>query len=161
MNKQTIKLTTLAFVAIVTATAIFSSCQKDSQILPDTKTENNKTENTAMRPITIGYYFTWDHWGRASRDCAGGGLCNFRLEKIVINLEIAQPVQSDENGNTWVDIPISNDMPAEYNYDFFPVDEDMTFTMDDGDTFMVASGMYPRNNSIGTNGGYRLPIIQL
>lgn len=154
----------MLFVMTMLIALSIVSCTKDAD---DLSTSENliEQENPEFKEIVVGFYFTWDEWGRKKFNCRKGGLCNFRLEEITIDIEFefgfGVPVQTGNNGDHWADIPITESMPADYHYEIFPIDEDIHYTMEDGDTFMVPAGMYPRIETIGEEGGYRLPIIPL
>ncbi len=120
--------------------------------------DEDQTQAANRIDIIVGWYFTWDEWGRKSHDCRRGGLCNFRLEAIVITIGRSAQVQGDHEGNLWLDIPITKDMPIEYSYEFFPIDEDMSFTTENEETYVVKAGLYPINQRISKMGGYRLPL---
>ncbi|PZW37635.1 hypothetical protein LX95_02862 [Mesonia algae] len=124
-------------------------------------TDSTGSSNYTSREIIIGYHFTWDEWGRKKYDCRRGGLCNFRLEAITIEVGFrSAPIQGDENGNLYVEILIDNTMPKEYDYEYFPIDEDISFSFDDEETYTINSGLYEKIDSIGKSGGYRLPLIK-
>ena len=143
-----------AFIAI---SLFMASCAKQEELPSFTK--KNETGSVDRIRILVGAYFTWDEWGRASRDCHGGGLCNFRLEGIWIEVGRCAPVQSDEDGNLFVDVLIDEDMPRDEGIAVLPVDKDITTTYE-GQRYTVRAGEYPLNPELGTMGGYRVPLIQ-
>ncbi len=142
-------------------------CKKQTLTQKTSTIENVKSNNEPVNlktEIVIGYYFTWDDWGRKESDCRSGrGLCNFRLEEIRIDIGFggACPINTDNNGNMWVDIAITPDMPVENDNDNFWIDEDINYTMPNEDVYTVFAGSYQKINSIGDEGGYRIPLSKL
>lgn len=139
--------------------ALLISCSNDQDILENQLTNYESEQVTPKTEIIIGWYFTWDEWGRKSHDCRRSGLCNFRLEAITVTIKSAV-VQGDENGNLFVDIPIDDTMPDEDGFEYFPIDEDITYVLENEDSYTVEAGLYPINMEIGEVGGYRLPLIK-
>ena len=156
MKKIKFFLTTSALLGVIMACST-----SDRELSPELspKTVSNGSTIASKIKVIIGFYFTWDEWGRKSKDCGGGGLCNFRLETISIEIGNKSVVQGDSNGNYWVDIPIVSSMPQEYtNHEYLPVDEDIVHVMKDGTKVILKSGLYPKYSGICDNGGYRLPL---
>jgi hypothetical protein len=112
----------------------------------------------AHRDIVIGFYFTWDEWGRANRNCHKAGLCNFRLEEIRIEVNCV-PVFSKENGELYVQIPVDELIEFEDEQMDFYIDEDLYAVGPDGYTYMIPSGVYEFNPDLFEMGGFELPLI--
>lgn len=157
MKNIKLKFSTLAILAVG---ILMTSCNKSKiEVQGAPVAIEQELGTSSNKDVVTIYWFTWDGWGRKSKDCDGGGLCNFRLEEIEIGFNVA-PVYTDTEGNSWVDIEITDGMPAEYDYAFFPVDEDIISLAADGETFVLPAGLYPLDESIGSAGGYKLPLIQ-
>lgn len=148
------------FLAIVGI--VFASCKKEEVKIDASK--NNFTseinESAETRDVVVGFYFTWDEWGRKSYGCKKGGLCKFRLETIKVGFGYSAPVITDVNNQMSVqvlaDLALDN---QDSNKDFF-VDEDL-FANFDNEIYKVPAGVYPIDNALGTMGGYVLPLIKL
>mgnify|MGYP003303677624 FL=1 len=120
---------------------------------------NNPSERGS---VTVGFYFTWDEWGRKKYDCRGAGLCNFRLVTIEIQISLKSEnyaiVYADNRNSYYVDLPIDEKIVFENNDKLFYIDEDLYAKAPDGNTYKLPAGIYSLNKSIGKMGGYRLPL---
>lgn len=140
----------------------FASCEKKN-VKIDTK-ENISTSGlneTQKSRIVVGFYFTWDEWGRKNENCRKAGLCNFRIETIEIEVGHSTPVITNGiNGNMYVEILADGDLEYQNtNLDFF-IDEDL-YSNFNNETYKVPAGVYQIDNNLGTMGGYTIPLIKL
>jgi len=109
---------------------------------------------------------TWTEWGRVKKGCDGGGLCSWNCEWEDVPVEhplgtvFNDFAKVNPNGDFYLEIPITNSMPAENNYLTLPVDEDIYYTSTTGDTWLMEAGEYPLDPSIGSQGGYLVPLIE-
>ena len=136
------------------------SFQEDLMISSGSKldVENNSNNSNFDRKIVVGITIGWDEWGRKRFDCGRAGLCRIRIKTITIGNREA-PIYRDENGNLFADILIDLELlNSGENLDFLPIDEDIYFTHNDGTVFLAKKGFYPKNNNLGKDGGYTLPI---
>lgn len=118
---------------------------------------------------------SWDGWGRASRDCAGWGLCHahgfycthdnvpvncFGSSKVVAGATLQQ---EEETGNYYMLILLNEPMPKEQSdeYNTLPVDKDISVkVVDEKDEkeLTILAGEYSFDEKLGTNGGYKVSI---
>lgn len=133
------------------------SCQKTEILKTNQSNENFQLNDKQSGPI-IGFFFTWDEWGRKTRDCHKAGLCNFRLEEIEIGW-FCVPVQQDENGEYYVEIYFDDSIEFEDEEHTFYIDEDLYTKTPKGDLVLLPEGEYSSNPEIGKMGGVRLPLV--
>lgn len=148
----------LVFIGIV-----FLACTKESINQEQKKNELGQTFNE--KGIVVGFYFTWDEWGRKSKNCHRAGLCNFRLEKIEIQIKSVPakyaPVQSDGSGNLYVEILADKDLEFDDSAHNLFIDEDIYSTGPDGKIYRLPKGIYPLISDLGDLGGYKLPLYKI
>ncbi len=138
------------------------SCEKE-EVKIDTYEMTSTAELNEFQKslIVIGFYFTWDEWGRKSENCRKAGLCDFRLETIEIEVGHSTPVITNgTNGNMYVEILADEDLEYQNsNLNFF-IDEDL-YADFNNESYKVPAGVYQIDNNLGTMGGYVLPLIKL
>ncbi len=138
----------------------FTSCEKEEINHPES-TKNSQFEETLESRIVIGFYFTWDEWGRKDEDCQGKGLCNFRLETIEIEIGHCTPVLTHgANGNMYIEILADEDLVSQNSNSNFYIDEDI-YDQFNNETYKVPAGVYQINPNLGNVGGYVIPLIKL
>jgi hypothetical protein len=125
------------------------SCQKAEVFKTNQSNENLQLSDKQAGPI-IGFFFTWDEWGRKNRDCRKAGLCNFRLEEIEIGW-FCVPIQQEDNGDYYVEF-------EDEEHTFF-IDENLYAKTPKGDWIMLPKGEYPTEPEIGEIGGVKLALV--
>ena len=143
------------FLAIVGIGLV--SCQK-AEILKTNQSSVNYQLNEKQAGPIIGFFFTWEEWGRKRRGCDKAGLCYFRLEKIEIGW-FSVPIQQDENGDYYVEISFDESIEFEDEEHTFYIDEDLYASTPNGDLIMLPEGEYSSNPEIGEMGGVKLPLV--
>lgn len=134
----------------------FFSCEKDANLTMQNQDETSVV--SAKVDIIIGFYFTWDDWGRKKYKCNGSGLCNFRIETIEISIGKNAPINKNSKGELFVTIPVDKDLKFEDSMKNLYIDENLFSKGPDDKLYMVPEGVYQINTSIGKFGGYILPI---
>ncbi|HBG70573.1 MAG: hypothetical protein A2W93_02285 [Bacteroidetes bacterium GWF2_43_63] len=134
----------------------FVSCSKN-EIVKNDKESNDVPLLKAAEPI-IGFFFTWDEWGRKKRDCHKAGLCNFRLDEIEIDL-YSVPVQQNEEGDYFVILEFDKSIDFEDDLKNFYIDEDLLAKAPNGTLVKVPFGVYKFNADLGEMGGVELPLF--
>jgi hypothetical protein len=143
--------------------------QEQTKLSPTPETSQVETISSAPEPDEGGpkrLRCTWTDWGRAKKGCDGGGLCNWDCEWEDVPVDNpASTIFNDfakrtSTGDYYLEIPISSSMPAENNYQTFPVDEDIYYTSSTGDIWLMEAGEYPIDLTIGNQGGYNVPLIK-
>ncbi len=157
------KIAMIALVASFTG-LLFSGCEKEKVNHTTPISSQNEGLNFSKGTIVV-FYFTWDEWGRAKSNCNGGGLCNFRLERVELHIDLQKssadytsPVYKDENDNYYVEIPIDTDFVFEDDTKCLYVDEDIEALAPDGQYYILKAGTYSYHNNIGDLGGYLLHL---
>ncbi|MFT4061961.1 MAG: hypothetical protein QM642_06350 [Edaphocola sp.] len=164
-------LTTTAVTVGLFGMTMFYSCQKESTEITDSTSKANEPmqimssseSSTEMSSITLEWRWIWDEWGRAKRDCAGGGLCNFRRDPEQQGNNVASFKQSpffqDENGSYYVEVWVDEDLVFEDSSKKLYIDEDIINVGSDGITVVAPKGEYPINMSLGVYGAYEIPVM--
>ncbi len=143
------------FLALIGIT--FISCQKTE--LSETKKSNENLQlNEKQAGPIIGFYFTWERWGRKKKNCDGAGLCYFRIKKIRLGW-FSVPIQQDENGEYYVEIFFDDSIKFEDEKHTFYIDENLFAKTPEGDRVMLPEGEYLSNPDLGEMGGVRLPLV--
>jgi hypothetical protein len=133
------------------------SCQKAEVFKTNQSNENLQLSDKQAGPI-IGFFFTWDEWGRKNRDCRKAGLCNFRLEEIEIGW-FCVPIQQEDNGDYYVEIYFDDSIEFEDEEHTFFIDENLYAKTPKGDWIMLPKGEYPTEPEIGEIGGVKLALV--
>ncbi len=147
------------FFSLVTILALASftlSCEKEN-----VETQENATSLTANKWYI--FYATWEEWGRASRNCAGWGLCNF---ESCWTCEIAdrpgvhtgKVVYNDETGKGTLSIEL--DQSEEIQIE--AITWELPFTVDKdivNDNVTVRKGIYKFDSKVGPYGGYLVDVL--
>lgn len=123
------------------------------------------------------FYADWDQWGRTSRNCKGFGLCNFtscwfcctdEMDNIVpcgeqdeVLTPNAHRIKIDDDTKTgflYIELDINDPVQRAAIHDgsLFYVDEDLT-----DENFKVHKGIYSIDKSVGSHGGYKIPVTQI
>lgn len=144
------------FILLLSSILIFSSCHKDLDN-PYQRTDEEVVINPKI-DIVIGFYFTWDEWGRKKYNCHGAGLCRFRLEAIVVSIGKSTPVNINAKGELFVEVPVDDDLIFEDTEKNFYIDEDLFAPAPDSKIYMIPKGVYKFNSSLGEKGGILLPL---
>lgn len=144
----------------------FIGCEKE-EINGAPFSKHQKEEQISTKGSIVVFYFTWDEWGRKKKNCAGGGLCNFRLESVELYIGFlrssfchASPVYKDDKNNYYVEIPIDDNFIFEDETKCLYVDEKIEALGPDGNLYMVNAATYPYYKQIGDLGGYRIPLVK-
>ncbi len=145
----------IAFLGI-----IMLSCSKTTDLIPNPVSGKNSevvvTSSSESSKVIIGIWVSWSEWGRARRNCEGWGLCNYNWG-WTYGGEKSAPVYAEPNGKMYVNILIDA-IPEGENVQFLIIDEDLTSTGANGDTYLIKKGEYPLNSSLGSLGGYKVGI---
>lgn len=161
------KKTFLSVAILVVCFLVFWGCQKESPsklaIGPD----------VTLQPragIKI-YTACWEEWGRTSQNCEGWGLCEFEdcwfWQDPCCGEEAYSGVIDfdDDEEKYFLTIKLANrdfleigaalsELPLYIDEDIIEeaLDEDWSY-------LKIEAGVYPYLPNIGSNGGYRIPII--
>jgi len=164
-------------IAISMLGLLFASCEKqdqktafDENTLPERlKFESFNLSNFPDRESVTILKVEWDEWGRAKKDCEGWGLCNatwtwFPTEEK--SAQVTSPAYStivqfdSQQGKYYIDILLSEMVPADISIDLYPLAIDESFTPYTaavlGTDLTFNAGEYPYDSSLGTHGGFRI-----
>ena len=173
---KNIKIAILTIASVIISTIIFTSCSKEraenitfdentiSKRLKfvDVTTRINSVQNrndSASKLVIV----SWDEWGRASRKCAGWGLCNaewFYFEtRIVRNNSSILEFNSIVN-KYYIDILLAEQVPSDIPNSSLTFGIDQNFEINTkeaiGKNLIFKQGQYPFINDLGNFGGYRI-----
>ncbi|MCJ7934712.1 MAG: hypothetical protein MUW56_14065 [Chryseobacterium sp.] len=144
-------------IAVLTLFSCETESRTDSNDLNSnlTKTEKVKTNSTAKLSI---FQASWDEWGRASKSCAGWGLCNFQSCWFCKLGKYTGKVEVDEftmEGFLYVALDPTDATQAQAikTQETFFVDQDIN-----NSNAVVYKGEYKFDASIGNYGGYQIPV---
>lgn len=154
-NLKRVLLSSAILIAVI-------GCEKtEIKINRDENNDISEPIESKESRIVIGFYFTWDEWGRKSENCRKAGLCDFRIETIEIEFGNSTPILTNaQNGDMYVEILADGDLEYQNsNLDFF-IDENL-YTNFNNETYKVPAGVYQIDHNLGTMGGYVLPLIKL
>lgn len=153
----------IALMAFIVGLGL-SGCEKEKVNNTIPTSSQNEELNSSKGTIVV-FYFTWDEWGRKKKNCDGGGLCNFRLERVEIHIGLPKssvghtsPVYKNEKDDYYVEIPIDEDFVFEDDTKCLYVDEDIEALGPDGNYYVLKAGAYSYDNNIGDLGGYLLQL---
>lgn len=109
----------------------------------------------------MGIKIVWDDWGRANHNCRKAGLCNIRIETVEIEFGFGKsaPIFTDEDGNMFAEVLVDGDLEFEGASTDFYIDEDIIAEYED-ELYRVQAGVFEIDDSMGTMGGYKIPILK-
>lgn len=139
------------------ALVFFYSCNKKNENIASDKIST--TKKTKL-PIGIRAIFTWDEWGRKKFNCRKNGLCYFRLNDLIVSGSHYTEVQTASNGDLFVEINVDSNIEYEDSTTNLYVDDDITSNNLNGLTLVLPKGTYSFISTIGSSGGYHLPLLQ-
>ena len=132
------------------------SCEKE-----ETANLNDKEQTTQISERgTITIVVSWDEWGRKKKNCDGGGLCNFTVEKVeyVNTVDKMAPILDDPNGNPYIEALVDKDLVFEDESESLYIDEDIKSIASNGLTYVMSAGVYQIDYKLGKLGGYTIPL---
>ena len=151
--------------------ALYNEVSKESNSLHSFnnmcyETSDNQTDindSPERGSVIVGFYFTWDEWGRKKYNCKeGAGLCRFRLETVEIQINFRSSnyaiVYADDRNSYYVNLPVDEKIVFEDDNKMFYIDEDLYAEAPDGKTYKLPAGVYSLDKRIGKRGGYKLPL---
>lgn len=144
-----------ASILILFFLILFISCSKNSSVNINNDEITNKTAMSAGPP----WRWEWDEWGRKKKLCEGNGLCNFRRKQSFIPAEKSSLIYENTDGTKYVIVLVDSDLVYEDGTLNLHIDEDMVhIAEEDGSICRVNAGVYEIDSSLGTMGGYVIPI---
>ncbi|PWH81225.1 hypothetical protein [Brumimicrobium oceani] len=145
---------------IVVLVLVFNSCQKQeivkNEMLSKTISINENNEKVS---IIVGMRIRWDEWGRANHDCGKAGLCNIRVDTIEITIGKSAPIIVGEDGGMYIEVLVDSDLIFEDSSTDFYIDEDL-FAEQGDNLYKIESGVFEIDYSLGSLGGYKIPVIK-
>ena len=170
MKKNTIITTTLLLtISVIIGTSIFfTSCKKYSDEYTTTKEQTLKksendsvTNDETLTPKRVTITVSWEDWGRKKKNCAGAGLCYFRIEITIIKSPSAHSAELyyDRDGKTYINVLIDKKFVFDSESTDFYIDENLYSQDENGQLYMIPQGRYKLNSALGTQGGYTIPVI--
>lgn len=154
MKKILIAFSSVALLGMLA----LSSCKKDENLITNSTGQTEQLQQISMG-VSTSWVWEWDEWGRKKKLCDGGGLCNFRrVEKTTPATEKSSYIYENPDGTLYVIVAIDNDFNFEDATQRLYIDEDIYHIGDDGATCKVDMGAYEYDSSLGTIGGYIVPI---
>lgn len=171
----------LCLCCVIILNLFVLSCTKNDDVVPqaqeidvakmlrfiDVTANTGKDSNVARitDPFTI---VTWDEWGRASKKCAGWGLCNAdwfpgwkTSTRPISKNGGAAILEFDQTVNKYfIDLLLAEQAPSSIPAESFTLFIDIDFTLNVtsvvGRDLIFAAGKYNLDNSLGDFGGYRI-----
>jgi hypothetical protein len=159
----------ICFLAVIVTAILFAttSCKKEAEVAKNQVSAQNSKELSEEPSRKVTITISWDEWGRAKRDCKGWGLCNFKIEIIIIKDKDSRssdnpstnPYSAElyyqRDGRAYIDVLIDKT----YEGTSLFIDEDLYSVDENGQLYMIPEGEYKLNPTLGKMGGYTVPVI--
>jgi hypothetical protein len=146
----------LSLFIVFTVASFTVCCDQDNSA-----TQENAANLTANKWYI--FYVTWEEWGRASRNCAGWGLCNFYS---CWTCEIAdrpgqysgKVIYNDETGRGTLSIELNQTEEIQTE----AITWELPFTIDKdivNGKVTLLKGIYKFDSKVGPYGGYLVDVL--
>jgi hypothetical protein len=159
---KTNSLKAVIFMSIFLFLFSCSDNQSENLNINENEIELRQNPNQTFYIVYVG----WDEWGRASRECASWGLCNFshcwfcfRNSNLNhVNYAYGYINKNDNKGFLEIELKPEFEIQtsAILNKSTFYVDKDII-----KDNFKVVKGEYAYDAKVGDYGGYLIQIVKL
>lgn len=144
-------------------------CSERTEVIPAMESDMTNHTNEEIiakangKPgVVASFIFTL---GRQSRDCKGFGVC----EVVFLGIAIIEMPDKPEEKVAEIIASETGDLmgiylldePLELEDDNFYIDTDFTESDEEGNRYMIMSGIYEFNPELGNYGGYQFDVTRL